>query len=92
MKEKFDEELFQAELKAVLMPVHGLSNEIVHSYHSKIDDYKNTTYKIGFPLNLISRTGKTITLLKFKNSSIHPNRENIIWHRIKRLMSLSKKI
>ena len=92
MKEKFDEELFQAELKAVLMPVHGLSNEIVHSYHSNVDDYKNSTYKIGFPLNLTSRRGKIITRLKFKNSSIHPNRENIIWHRIKRLISLSRKI
>jgi len=92
MKEEFDEQLFETEIKAILMPVHGLTSDIVHTYESKIDDYKSTVYKIGFPLNLITRTGKNIAKLQFKNTSIYPNKENDIWHRLKRLMFLSRKM
>lgn len=92
MKEDFDEQLFQTEIKAVLMPVHGLSTDIVHTYESKIDFQRGTVYKLGFPLNLFTRKGKRIAEIHFKNSSIHPNKENIIWHRLKRLMLLSRKI
>ena len=38
MEKEFDKELFETEMKAVLLTVHGLSTDIVYTYKSRIDE------------------------------------------------------
>lgn len=92
MEKEFDKELFETEMKVVLMTVHGLSTDIVYTYKSRIDETKKEYYKLGFPIELFTKNGKSISQLKFKNNPIEPNRENTVWHRLKRIMFLSRKI
>jgi hypothetical protein len=92
MEKEFDKELFETEMKAVLLTVHGLSTDIVYTYKSRIDETKKEYYRLGFPLELFTKSGKIVSQLKFKKNPIESNIENTIWHRLKRIMFLSRKI
>lgn len=77
------QELFECELSSILLPLHGLTDEIPNKYKFTKEEKRET-----FPLLFYTRKNKMIATLYFKNLNKESKYEIHIWERIKRVIFL----
>lgn len=81
-----DLELFETELFCVLLPCHGLTDQIPYYVKtSKKDIIKNSDHVKGFPLNLFSTENKKIAVINFYSKE-KKSKEYSIWIKLNRLI------